>query len=186
MIKRILWILLLACFLTGCCPQSAVPAVGAQETPVPTTEPTAQQFESESLTEATPVLEAKQTEITEEAEAVLKLKINNTVVEVLWEDNESVEALFNLVSAEPLTINMSMYGGFEQVGSIGSSLPRNDVQTTTSAGDIVLYSGSQIVIFYGSNSWAYTRLGRIQGLSANELDELLGNGAVSLTLYTED
>jgi hypothetical protein len=131
-------------------------------------------------------LEAKQTEITEEAEAVLKLKINNTVVEVLWEDNESVEALFNLVSAEPLTISMSMYGGFEQVGSIGSSLPRNDVQTTTSAGDIVLYSGSQIVIFYGSNSWAYTRLGRIQDLSANELDELLGNGAVSLTLYTED
>lgn len=186
MIKRILWILLLACFLTGCGPQSAVPTVGAQETPVPTTEPTAQQFESESLTEATPVLEAEQTEITEETEPVMKLKINNTVVEVLWEDNKSVEALFNLVSAEPLTISMSMYGGFEQVGSIGSSLPRNDVQTTTSAGDIVLYSGSQIVIFYGSNSWAYTRLGRIQGLSANELDELLGNGAVSLTLYTED
>ena len=68
MIKRILWILLLACFLTGCGLQSAVPTVGAQETPVPTTEPTAQQFESESLTEATPVLEAKQTEITEEAE----------------------------------------------------------------------------------------------------------------------
>ena len=199
MIRRILGTLLLACFLTGCSPQSAVPTVGAQETPVPTTEPTAQHFESESLTEATPVLEAEQTEITEETEPVMKLKINNTVVEVLWEDNESVEALFNLVSAEPLTISMSMYGGaepltismsmyggFEQVGSIGSSLPRNDVQTTTSAGDIVLYSGSQIVIFYGSNSWAYTRLGRIQGLSANELDELLGNGAVSLTLYTED
>ena len=74
MIKRILWILLLACFLTGCSPQSAVPTVKAQETPVPTTEPTAQQFESESLTEATPVLEAKQTEITEEAEPVMKLK----------------------------------------------------------------------------------------------------------------
>ena len=122
----------------------------------------------------------------EEAEPVMKLMINDTVVEVLWEDNESVEALFNLITAEPLTISMSMYGGFEQVGSIGSSLPRNDVQTTTSAGDIVLYSGSQIVIFYGSNSWAYTRLGRIQGLSASELDGLLGNGAVSLTLYTGD
>ena len=186
MIRRILETLLVACFLTGCGIQTTATTVEAQETPVPTTEPTAQQFESESLTEATPVLEAKQTEITEEAEAVMKLKINDTVVEVLWEDNESVEALFNLVAAEPLTISMSMYGGFEQVGSIGSSLPRNDVQTTTAAGDIVLYSGSQIVIFYGSNSWAYTRLGRIQGLSANELDELLGNGAVSLTLYTED
>ena len=186
MIRRILETLLVACFLTGCGIQTTATTVEAQETPVPTTEPTAQQFESESLTEATPVLEAKQTEITEEAEPVMKLKINDTVVEVLWEDNESVEALFNLVAAEPLTISMSMYGGFEQVGSIGSSLPRNDVQTTTAAGDIVLYSGSQIVIFYGSNSWAYTRLGRIQGLSANELDELLGNGAVSLTLYTED
>ena len=186
MIRRILWILLLTCSLTGCGRQSAVPTVGAQETPVPTVELTAQQFESESLTEAIPVLEAEQTEITEEAEPVMKLKINNTVVEVLWEDNESVEALFNLVSAEPLTISMSMYGGFEQVGSIGSSLPRNDVQTTTYAGDIVLYSGSQIVIFYGSNSWTYTRLGRIQSLSASELDRLLGNGAVSLTLYTGD
>ncbi len=186
MIKRILWILLLACFLTGCGIQTTATTVKAQETPVPTTEPTAQQFESESMTETIHELESEQAEMAEEAEPVMKLMINDTVVEVLWEDNESVEALFNLVSAEPLTISMSMYGGFEQVGSIGSSLPRNDVQTTTSAGDIVLYSGSQIVIFYGSNSWAYTRLGRIQGLSANELDELLGNGAVSLTLYTED
>lgn len=186
MIRRILWILSVACFLTGCGIQTAATTVKAQETPVQTAEPTAQQFESESLTEATPALEAEQTEITEEAEPAMKLKINDTELEVLWEDNESVEALFNLVTAEPLTVSMSMYGGFEQVGSIGSSLPRNDVQTTTSAGDIVLYSGSQIVIFYGSNSWAYTRLGRIQGLSANELDELLGNGAVSLTLYTED
>ena len=186
MIRRILGTLLVACFLTGCGSHTAVPTVEAQETSAPTAEPTVQQFESESLAEATPVLEAEQAEIIEETKPVMKLKINDTVVEVLWEDNESVEALFNFVSAEPLTIRMSMYGGFEQVGSIGTSLPRNDVQTTTSAGDIVLYSGSQIVIFYGSNSWAYTRLGRIQGLSASELDELLGNGAVSLTLYTED
>ena len=184
--RIILGLLLIACFLTGCGIQTAATTVEAQETPAQTAEPTAQQFESESITEETPVLEAEQTEITEEAEPVMKLKINDTAVEVLWEDNESVEAIFNLVAAEPLTISMSMYGGFEQVGSIGSSLPRNDVQTTTSAGDIVLYSGSQIVVFYGSNSWAYTRLGRIQGLSASELDALLGNGAVSLTLYTED
>lgn len=154
MIKTILWLLLVACFLTGCASQTEVPTVVSQKTPVPTTESTVQQFKSESLAEATPVLEAAQAEIIEETKPVMKLKINDTVVEVLWEDNESVEALFNLVLAEPLTIRMSMYGGFEQVGSIGSSLPRNDVQTTTSAGDIVLYSGSQIVVFYGSNSWA--------------------------------
>ena len=77
---------------------------------------------------------------------------------------------------------MSPYGGFEQVGSLGTSLPRNDVQTVTEAGDIVLYSGSNIVVFYGSNSWAYTRLGKITGLSQEELEELLGTGDISITV----
>ena len=76
---------------------------------------------------------------------------------------------------------MSMYGGFEQVGSIGQELPRNDEQTTTQSGDIVLYSGDQIVLFYGSNSWSYTKLGKM-GLSEEKLTELLGNGDVSIVI----
>ena len=83
---------------------------------------------------------------------------------------------------EPLVIQMSMYGGFEQVGPIGQSLPRNDVQTTTVSGDIVLYSGNQIVVFYGPNSWAYTRLGHITDKTAFEMKELLGNGDVTITI----
>ena len=75
-----------------------------------------------------------------------------------------------------------MYGGFEQVGPIGQSLPRNDVQTVTNSGDIVLYSGNQIVVFYGSNSWAYTRLGHISGKSAQEMAELLGREDVTITI----
>ena len=90
-----------------------------------------------------------------------------------------------MCSDTPLTIQMSMYGGFEQVGSIGSSLPRNDVQTTTGAGDIVLYSGNQIVVFYGSNSWAYTRLGHITDQDAAGMAELLGNGDVIVTISME-
>ena len=82
----------------------------------------------------------------------LRLFIDGTEVAVDWEENESVEALIELASAGPLSVQMSMYGGFEQVGSIGASLPRNDVQTTTQSGDIVLYAGDQIVVFYGSNS----------------------------------
>ena len=112
----------------------------------------------------------------------MQLKIRESTVNVEWEDNASVDALAELASAEPITVQMSMYGGFEQVGSLGTSLPRDDVQTTTSAGDIVLYSGNQIVVFYGSNSWAYTRLGKITGLSAGELKELLGNGDVTITI----
>ena len=110
------------------------------------------------------------------------MKINDIEVSVEWEENESVEALMELAGNEPLTIKMSMYGGFEQVGSIGTSLPRNDQQTTTNAGDIVLYSGDQIVVFYGSNSWSYTRLGHITDKSEQELAELLGNGDVTITI----
>ena len=112
----------------------------------------------------------------------LQLVIGDTEVSVAWEENASVEALTEMVKIEPLTVQLSMYGGFEQVGPLGMSLPRNDVQTTTQAGDIVLYSGNQIVVFYGVNSWAYTRLGRITDKSAAELEELLGNDDVTITL----
>lgn len=115
-----------------------------------------------------------------EAKTML-MKINETDVEVAWEDSESVAALKEL-ARDGLHIQMSMYGGFEQVGSIGQSLPRNDSQTTTQAGDIVLYSGNQLVVFYGSNSWAYTRLGRIVDKTASELSELLGSGDAAITL----
>ena len=113
---------------------------------------------------------------------MLGLAINGTPVTVEWENNESVQALRELAAAEPVTVQMSMYGGFEQVGSLGTSIVRDDVQTATSAGDIVLYSGSNIVIFYGSNSWAYTRLGHITDKTAGELSELLGNGDVTITI----
>ena len=117
-------------------------------------------------------------------ELTMMLRIDNTEISVRWEDNESVEALKDLIREAPLTINMSMYGGFEQVGSLGTSLPRNDVQTTTEAGDIVLYSGNQIVVFYGSNSWAYTKLCNVE-LSATEMSDLLSHGDVTITLFAE-
>ena len=112
----------------------------------------------------------------------MQMFINGQPVNVEWDNNSSVQALKQLAASNKLTIQMSMYGGFEQVGAIGTSLPREDVQTTTKAGDIVLYSGNQIVVFYGSNSWAYTRLGHITDKTADELTELLGNGNVTLTL----
>ena len=115
----------------------------------------------------------------------MRLYINDTEVSVAWEDNESVSALKELAASGPLTVQMSMYGGFEQVGPLGTSLPRSDSQTTTRAGDIVLYSGDQIVVFYGSNSWAYTRLGHVSDRSAPEMAALLGNGDVTLTLRLE-
>ena len=118
----------------------------------------------------------------EPEEKAMQLRIGETAVSVAWEKNESVEALKALAADKPLAIQMSMYGGFEQVGSIGQSLPRDDKQTRTSAGDIVLYSGNQLAVFYGSNSWAYTRLGHIIDQSADDLRILLGNGDVNITI----
>ena len=112
----------------------------------------------------------------------LQMTIGNTPVSVDWEDNEAVEALKDLCRNQPLTIQMSMYGGFEQVGPIGTSLPQNDMRTTTSAGDIVLYSGDQMVVFYGFNSWAYTRLGHITDKSAEDMADLLSNGDTVITI----
>ena len=111
----------------------------------------------------------------------MKLFINETEVPVTWEENDSVAALRALARGDGLTVSMSMYGGFEQVGSIGQSLSRNDKQTKTVSGDIVLYSGSQIVVFYGSNSWAYTRLGHVE-LSKPEMTDLLAGGDVTLRI----
>ena len=122
------------------------------------------------------------TEETEESEEMMRFYINDTELEVTWEDNDSVSALKEIASEEPLTINMSMYGGFEQGGTIGQDLPRNDRQTTTGAGDIVLYSGNQIVVFYGSNSWSYTRLGHIEGKTQEELAGMLGTADVTVTI----
>ncbi len=118
----------------------------------------------------------------EEGEAsMMQMKINDTPVTVAWEDNESVAALKE-VAKNGLTVQMSMYGGFEQVGSIGHRLPSQDTQTSTSSGDIVLYSGNQLVVFYGSNSWAYTRLGHITDKTPEEMRALLSNGDVTITI----
>lgn len=119
-------------------------------------------------------------------ENTLMLKIDDTIVSVEWESNEAVEALKALSENQPLKIQMSMYGGFEQIGSIGHNIPRNDARITARSGDIVLYSGNRIVIFYGSNSWAYTRLGRITDQTTKDLELLLGNGDVTVTISVEN
>ena len=148
----------------------------------------AQTFQKEITQSSTDTENIDATNPEEEVEPMqeksLKMLIGDAEVEVEWEDNESVETLTKLSESGPLVIEMSMYGGFEQVGSLGESLPRNDVQTTTEAGDIVLYSGNQIVVFYGSNSWAYTRLGHITGKTAEEMAELLSGGDVTITIST--
>ena len=110
----------------------------------------------------------------------LILKINNTEVEVFWLDNDSVKALKQLAK-NGLTIDLEMYGNMEQFGSLGSTLPSSDANLTATAGDIMLYQSNKIVLFYGSNTYSYTKLGHIN-LSKSELTELLGDENVTITL----
>ena len=126
-----------------------------------------------------------QPQITQEETVTMKMTIGDTPVAVAWEDNASVQALAALCAQGPLAIEMHMYGGFEQVGDIGAALPRNDEQTTTQAGDIVLYSGDQMVVFYGSNAWAYTRLGHVTDQDADGMGRLSGGGDVTVTLTAD-
>lgn len=112
----------------------------------------------------------------------IQMTIDGEAVAATWEDNASVDALRKLLMDGPRVVELSRYGGFEQVGSLGARLPRDDIQTTTAPGDIVLYSGNQLVLFFGSNSWAYTRLGRIIGLDQAGLQDLLGGERVTAVL----
>ena len=140
--------------------------------------------ESETVTETQAVTETETQAVTETETEVqeMKLCIGEREVPVTWEDNASVEELQQLL---PLTVEMRMYGGFEQVGEIGQSISRDDVQMTTAPGDIVLYAGDQIVVFYGSNAWSYTKLGTI-ALPESEVQRLLGSGNVTLKLFSAD
>ena len=106
--------------------------------------------------------------------------VGEQVLAIVPEDNSSAEDFIALLREGDITIEMEDYGGFEKVGPLGQRLPTENTQTTTQAGDIVLYQGDQIVLFYGSNSWSYTRLGRIDDLTG--WAEALGGGDLSVTL----
>lgn len=123
-----------------------------------------------------------------ESDEVMAMKMNVQIGEEIFTasllDNEAVDALIEMMKEAPVVIQMSDYAGFEKVGSLGTSLPSSNSQTTTQAGDIVLYQGNQIVIFYGSNSWSYTRLGYIDDLTGWE--EALGSGNVTVIFSIEE
>ena len=118
----------------------------------------------------------------------LYITIGNQTLPVTLVKNNATEALMAALAANPITYEADDYGGFEKVGALGMSLPTSNQQLTTQAGDVILYSGNQIVLFYGSNSWSYTRLGRIEYESLEQLKSFLkaGQGRVSVTLSAEN
>ena len=170
-VKRLFPVLLMALLLlTGCTSEK-----GAEKESIVT---------DVTVTESA-VEDASETQVKDEVRQAMKLMIGETLVPVTWEKNASVDALLALVEDAPLRIPLSMYGGFEQVGSLGQSIVSDDRKMIAASGDVVLYSGDQIVVFYGSNSWTYTPLGHVE-LKLEEMTHLLANGDVTLTIQTGD
>jgi len=116
----------------------------------------------------------------------LYITIDSKTLSVVLVDNAATQALVAALQEGDITYEAHDYGGFEKVGALGRSLPTSDSQTTTQAGDVILYNSNQIVLFYGSNSWSYTRLGYMEYSSQEELESFLkaglGNVTVKLSL----
>lgn len=124
--------------------------------------------------------EEKQTNKNRE-EMNMKLFFNDVEIPVIWENNQTVNEIIDEVSNHDIVVQMSMYSNNEQVGDLGKNYTRNDKQMTAYNGDIMLYSGDKIVVFYDSNHWSYTKLAKIN-LSENEVTHLLSNGDITLKI----
>lgn len=118
-------------------------------------------------------------QISHQEDAMLHITVGGQELLATWEDNSSAQAFRQLLSQGPITVEMEDYGGFEKVGALGTTLPRNDTTITTQPGDVILYQGNQITIYYGTNTWSFTRLAEIQDPS--RLQDVLGDGSVSVT-----
>ncbi|WP_405268863.1 cyclophilin-like fold protein [Methanobrevibacter sp.] len=113
---------------------------------------------------------------------MIKIKINDDVFDVKLENNSATQELLKVLEKSNVTVNATDYGNFEKVGNLGFTLPTNDENINTSPGDIVLYQGNQISLFYDSHSWSYTKIGKIQNADSNQLKDILGAGDVVLEL----
>ena len=127
--------------------------------------------------------------MTEEVPAGIRIdiEVNGQVRTAVLSDNESALAFCELLAQGPVTVDMHDYGSFEKVGDLGTSLPRSDTQITTTPGDIILYQGNQVTIYYDVNSWNFTLLGHVEDATGENMREFLGNGnpTVTFSLHEE-
>ena len=116
----------------------------------------------------------------------LFLTVNGVSKAITLADTKAARQLGEKVKSGTVTLNFSDYGGFEKVGALPWSLPTENRPTTTTAGDIMLYQGNNMVIFYGSNSWSYTPLGRLEGMTAAEIKSFLAGSNITATITADD
>lgn len=117
----------------------------------------------------------------ERASVKIQITVGDEALFATPEDNSSSEAFLALLQERPITVQMSDYAGMEKVGPLGTNLPRNDTQISVGTGDVILYQGNQITIYYGTNSWNFTKLAVIEGATKESLLGVLGSGDVEVT-----
>ncbi len=110
----------------------------------------------------------------------IQIKVNNKVLSVKLENNSSTKAFIEKLREGDIIVNAHDYGNFEKVGDLGFNLPTNDKKITTEPGDLILYQGNQITLYYDTNTWSFTKLGKVQNVSQEELKQILGDGNVTL------
>lgn len=136
-------------------------------------------------TEIQPAESARESTQQEETEMKMKVQVGDTVFTATLAENSSVDALKELMADGSLTLNMSDYANMEKGADLGVTLPQNNEQMNTQTGDIILYQGRTFVIYYDTNSWSLTPIGKIDNVDAEELREALGTGDVTITLSLE-
>ena len=161
-VKRLLAVLMMALLLPALCAAQREPADGKPVT--------------ENALSAEGALEEE-----EDMGIRIDIEVNGQVRTATLSDNRSAQAFYELLTQGPLTVDMHDYGSFEKVGELGVSLPRSDMQITTTPGDIILYRGSEVTIYYDVNSWSLTLLGHIEDATEENVREFLGNGNPTVT-----
>lgn len=126
--------------------------------------------------------QAESEEGSTEMGTIVEVRVGDNTLDMILEENESTEELTKLLENGDIVMSASNYGGFEKVCKLGTSITSNDEQITTESGDVMLYQGNQIVIFYDSNSWAYTRIGRIEA-PQDILENVLSGNDSEVTLH---
>lgn len=121
-----------------------------------------------------------------QSQTKLYLTANGVTKTATLVQNEATGKLLSLLEKGPLTLSMTENGGFEKIGNLPESLPTSDVRQTAQAGDIMLYIGDVLCIFYGANTWAYTKLGTLDNMSSAEIKEFLKGNPVNVSLSIEE
>lgn len=143
---------------------------------------------TENVERETPIgseSETESSEVAQQGEAMaateIQVEANGQTLAATLENNSSAEAFASLLATGPLTVSMRDYADMEKVGSLPTALPRSDAQISVGPGDVVLYQGNQITVYYGTNSWNFTKLAHIEGATAEQMRAILGDGDADVT-----